>query len=191
MSKGTSIKEALSKWEEKNGMKASESSEVKLCALLPPIEKMDASLSTISGCQKLSLSTNCIEKIANLNGLKGLKILSLGRNSIKNLNGLEAVGDSLEELWISYNLIDKLKGIHVLKKLKVLYMSNNLVRDWGEFGKLADIQTLVELVFVGNPLEEKHSSEGDWMEKVTKVLKNLKKIDGSPIIKNDEEEDDD
>jgi len=69
MSKGTSIKEALSKWEEKNGMKASESSEVKLCALLPPIEKMDASLSTISGCQKLSLSTNCIEKIANLNGL--------------------------------------------------------------------------------------------------------------------------
>jgi len=122
---------------------------------------------------------------------EGLKILSLGRNSIKNLNGLEAVGDSLEELWISYNLIDKLKGIHVLKKLKVLYMSNNLVRDWGEFGKLADIQTLVELVFVGNPLEEKHSSEGDWMEKVTKVLKNLKKIDGSPIIKNDEEEDDD
>lgn len=38
-------------------------------ALIPPIEKMDASLSTLVNCEKLSLSTNCIEKIANLNGL--------------------------------------------------------------------------------------------------------------------------
>lgn len=36
----------------------------------------------------LSLSTNNIEKIANLNGLKNLKILSLGRNKIKTLTGL-------------------------------------------------------------------------------------------------------
>ena len=28
-------------------------------------------------------------------------------------------------------------------------MSNNLVRDWAEFGKLADLPCLVELVFVG------------------------------------------
>uniref|UniRef100_A0A2K6SWR1 Dynein axonemal light chain 1 n=1 Tax=Saimiri boliviensis boliviensis TaxID=39432 RepID=A0A2K6SWR1_SAIBB len=44
---------------------------------------------------------------------------------------MEAVGDTLEELWISYNFIEKLKGIHVMKKLKILYMSNNLVKDWG------------------------------------------------------------
>jgi len=43
----------------------------------------------------LSLSTNAIEKIANLNGLKHLKILCLSRNNIKNLNGLEAIGESL------------------------------------------------------------------------------------------------
>uniref|UniRef100_A0A8D0G7Q6 Dynein light chain n=1 Tax=Sphenodon punctatus TaxID=8508 RepID=A0A8D0G7Q6_SPHPU len=66
-----------------SGQKPSEAKEVKLYAQIPPIEKMDASLST-----KLSLSTNCIEKIANLNGLKNLRILSLGRNNIKNLNGL-------------------------------------------------------------------------------------------------------
>lgn len=30
---------------------------------------MDASLSTLAACEKLSLSTNQIEKIANLNGL--------------------------------------------------------------------------------------------------------------------------
>jgi len=188
--KGTSIKEALAKWEEKHGKKAAESDEIKLYAQLPPIEKMDASLSTLSLCEKLSLSTNCIEKIANLNGLKNLKILSLGRNNIKNLNGLEAVGDTLQELWISYNNIEKLKGIHVLKKLKVLYMSNNQVKDWGEFNKLAELSSLAELVFVGNPIEEKHSADGDWMDRVSKSLKSLKKLDGQPIIKNEEDEDD-
>ncbi|XP_051724505.1 dynein axonemal light chain 1 isoform X2 [Ctenopharyngodon idella] len=149
---------------------------------------MDASLSNLVNCEKLSLSTNCIEKIANLNGLKNLKILSLGRNNIKNLNGLEAVGDTLEELWISYNLIEKLKGIHVMKKLKVLYMSNNLVKEWGEFLKLADLPSLVDLVFVGNPLEEKCSTEGNWLEEATKRLPKLKKLDGNPIIKREEEE---
>ncbi|KAK3753630.1 hypothetical protein QZH41_014737, partial [Actinostola sp. cb2023] len=122
--------------EAKEGKKAAETTEIKLYAQYPPVEKMDASLSTLTSCQKLSLSTNCIEKIANLNGLKNLKILSLGRNNIKNLNGLEAVADTLQELWISYNSIEKLKGIGVLKKLKVLYMSNNQVKVWDEFQKL-------------------------------------------------------
>merc|ERR1711976_773556 len=81
---------------------AAEEATVQLCAQHPPIEKMDASLSTLVNCVKLSLSTNAIEKIANLNGLKNLKILSLGRNNIKSLTGLESVGDILEELWISY-----------------------------------------------------------------------------------------
>lgn len=163
---------------------------MKLYAQIPPIEKMDASLSTLVNCEKLSLSTNCIEKIANLNGLKNLRILSLGRNNIKNLNGLEAVGEALEELWISYNLIDKLKGIHVMKKLKVLYMSNNAVKDWAEFGKLADLPCLEDLVFVGNPLEEKHALEGNWVEEATKRLPKLKKLDGNPVIKQEDEEGD-
>merc|ERR1711976_156481 len=160
MSKGTTIKESIAKWEEKEGKKAAEAPHVELYAQYPPIEKMDASLSTLAKCERLSLSTNAIEKIANLNGLKHLKILSLGRNSIKSLTGLEAVGDTLEELWISYNQIEKLKGINVLKKMKVLYMSNNAVKDWGEFGKLADLVSLEDLLFVGNPLEERLSSEG-------------------------------
>merc|ERR1712018_698331 len=189
MSKGTTIKEALAKWEEKKGEKASEAPRVELYAQIPPIEKMDASLSTLASCERLSLSTNCIEKIANLNGLKNLKILSLGRNNIKSLTGLEAVSDTLEELWISYNLIEKLKGINVCKKLKVLYMSNNSVKDWAEFTKLGDLQCLAELLFVGNPLEEKHSAEGDWRDQVAVKLKKLKKLDGVPVIRDEEDED--
>lgn len=168
--------------ESKEKVKASDAKAVKLLFQIPPIDKMDASLSTLANCEQLSLSTNMIEKIANLNGLKSLKILSLGRNLIKNLNGLEAVSDTLQELWISYNFIEKLKGIQVLKKLKVLYMSNNSVKDWGEFDKLNQLPCLVELVFVGNPLEEKHTADGDYQTMVRKKLPGLKKLDGEPLI---------
>ncbi|KAJ8309178.1 hypothetical protein KUTeg_014052 [Tegillarca granosa] len=142
----------MQKWEQANGKKASEGEEIKLYAQIPCIDKMDASLSTLTNCKKLSLSTNQIEKIANLNGLKNLRILSLGRNNIKALTGLEAVGDTLVELWISYNFIEKLKGCNVLKKLEVLYMSNNKVSDWNEFNKLAELPCLRELLLSGTPL---------------------------------------
>ena len=86
--------------------------------------------------------------------LKNLKILSLGRNLIKGFAGLEALGDTLEELWISYNLIEKMKGINAMRNLRVLYMSNNLVREWSEFNKLQELGNLQDLLFVGNPLHE-------------------------------------
>lgn len=43
--------------------------------------------------RKLSLSTNMIEKITGLNGMKNLRILSLGRNYIKSFNGLVSYSD--------------------------------------------------------------------------------------------------
>lgn len=113
----------------------------------------------------------------------------MGRNNIKNLNGLEAVGETLEELWISYNFIEKLRGIRVMKKLKVLYMSNNLVKDWAEFARLAELPLLEDLVFVGNPLQEKYSSDqSSWIEEATKRVPKLKKLDGVLLIKGEEEE---
>lgn len=44
--------------------------------------------------------------------------------------------------------------------------------------RLADLPCLADLVFVGNPLEEKHSAEGTWMDEACKRLPNLKKLDG-------------
>lgn len=100
-------------------------------------------------CRKLSLSTNCIEKISSLDTLRNLKVLSLARNNLKNFNGIEKLADTLEELWISYNYIDKLKGIMGMKNLKVLYMGNNLVDSWNEVQKLLKLETLQELVLTG------------------------------------------
>lgn len=34
------------------------------------------------------------------------------------------------------------------------------------------------ILISGNPLEEKHSAEGDWRDIVSAKLKNLKKLDG-------------
>ncbi|XP_069950899.1 dynein axonemal light chain 1 [Cherax quadricarinatus] len=186
--KGTSLREAMRQWEENTGEKASDAVEVKLIGLYPPIEKLDSSLQALVNCEKLSLSTNMIEKLSHLNNLRCLKILSLGRNNIKNFTGLEVLGETLQQLWISYNFIEKMKGIGVLKKLKVLYMSNNLVKDWSEFMKLTEVTTLEELNFVGNPLEEKHSAEGTWRSEVERKLTWLKKLDGLPIIRDVDEE---
>jgi hypothetical protein len=61
-----------------------------------------------SNRRHLSLSTNNIEKLAGLNSLPKLKVLSLGRNQIKKLEALDGVAETLQELWISYNLLEKL-----------------------------------------------------------------------------------
>ncbi|RVE66551.1 hypothetical protein OJAV_G00108260 [Oryzias javanicus] len=186
MAQATTVKKALAKWEMISEQKANEATEIKLFGQIPPIEKLDNSLSTLINCEKLSLSTNRIEKITNLSGLKNLKILSLSRNNIKTLAGLEPLQDTLEELWISYNLIEKLKGINFLKKLKVLYMSSNLVNDWDEFKRLASLPLLADLAFVGNPLQKKCAPQSNWIQEVSKRLPNLKKVDGVHIVKNED-----
>ena len=40
----------------------------------------------------------------------------------------------------------------------------------------------------GNPLEEKHSTEGDWRDQALKRLPKLKKLDGVPVVGQEEEE---
>lgn len=58
--------------------------------------------------RKLSLSTNMIEKITGISSLKNLKILSLGRNYIKNFSGL--VTTILSLLLTSFIYIERFKS---------------------------------------------------------------------------------
>ena len=49
---------------------------------------------------------NCLLfSITNLQAFKCLKTLSLGRNNLKTLQGIEASSETLEQLWISYNQV--------------------------------------------------------------------------------------
>ncbi|KZC14308.1 Dynein light chain 1, axonemal [Dufourea novaeangliae] len=64
VAKPTNCKEAIRRWEEDNRQEASTAKEVILNFQWPPVEKMDNTLATLANCEKLSLSTNMIEKIA-------------------------------------------------------------------------------------------------------------------------------
>ncbi|XP_014216019.1 dynein light chain 1, axonemal-like [Copidosoma floridanum] len=187
--KPTTCKDAVRRWEEENSQEASSALEVSLIFQSPPIERMDNSLAVLSSCERLSLSTNMIEKIAGVSSLKKLRVLSVSRNQIKGFSGLETLGDSLEELWISYNAIEKLKGVTALRSLKVLYMSNNLVREWNEFARLQEMPSLQDLGFTGNPITDGLETE-QWRTEVARRLPNLVKLDGEPLIHAGDEEED-
>lgn len=62
--KPTTCKEAIRRWEEETEHEAATATEVILSFQWPPIEKMDNALAVLANCEKLSLSTNMIEKIA-------------------------------------------------------------------------------------------------------------------------------
>ena len=79
---------AVNNWKQNSDEPASEATEVKLVGMLPPMGKMTKSLAVFENVEKLSLSTNAIEKIDNLNFVN-LKVLSLGRNRIKRICGLD------------------------------------------------------------------------------------------------------
>jgi len=184
MAKPTPLKEALKALEAKEEKPKEEMEVVKLYGIMPPIAKLDASLSTLKKCKKLSLSTNTIDKITSVSGMDMLEILSLGRNNIKKIEGLDGVADTLKELWISYNNIEKLAGIEKLKALEVLFLSNNNVSDWKEFERLKELPELKDLLMVNTPLYNSIATDADdseWRMEVLKRLPNLKKLDGKDV----------
>lgn len=177
----TSCKDALTKWQEKfPNIKLAEAKKVSLLCQLPSINKMDNALNVLTACEHLSLSTNAIDKINPLPGLKSLRILSLGRNNIKKIEKLEDVANTLEELWLSYNAIEKLDGLLNMQKLRVLYLSNNNIKSFDELLKLKELPALEELLLLGNPMYEDLRKE-ERIREVLLRLPNLKKLDGEMI----------
>ncbi len=118
------------------------------------INKLDAKVGTLSNCERLSLSTNCIDKLLPFSGMTKLKILSLGRNLLKRVEKLDDLAGTLEQLWLSYNSISGLDGVLPLTNLQVLYMAHNAIKDWAEIEKLAGLAHLREVIFIGNPIYE-------------------------------------
>lgn len=167
-------------------VKAEEAQQVKLYFMIPPISKMDpAALCTLKACEHLALSSNNIDKIANLGGMESLRILSIGRNNIKKLENLDAISDRLEELWMSYNPCASLGGIEKMQNLRVLYIGNCKVSDRKEFMRLTDLPKLEEIVFFGNPIhKEVVAKDGElgWAAWVMEILPDLRKLDGISCV---------
>ena len=77
--------------------------------------------------------------------------------------------------------------MHILYGIfKVLYMAHNYVREWREFEHLSELPILEDLVFVGNPLEEDSSTNTVYIDQVIRRLLFLKKLDGFPVIREQE-----
>ena len=150
LAKKKSLQEAIADWEKENeGQKLSDMEWVDL--VFRAINDLDSnSLNYIKGCKKLSLSSKFISKIPDLH-FDNLEILSLGRNKIRAIRGLDFLGKSLKELWISYNEIEKLDGLKSLVKLQKLYIGNNLISKPEELNNLTHLTELKDVVFRGNP----------------------------------------
>merc|ERR1712232_1135116 len=146
--------------------------------------KLDSSLNQLANVTHLSLSTNRIDKMISLPALKNLKILSLGRNLIKKIQGLEEIGATLKELWLSYNSISTLDGLQPCSKLHTLFMSNNKIKDWAEVAKLQGLPELANVLFVGNPIYEGLTKK-QARPRVVEQLPNIKNVDGEMITGED------
>ena len=183
----TSFAKALQSWEETTGNNASEAELIKLNFNMPPIDKLDAAIiSTLTNCKQLSLSTNCIEKMVPITGLKNLQILSLGRNNIKKIYGLEEVGVTLKELWMSYNGIENLSGLAPhCNALQVLYIAHNKIKDWNELDKLKDLPNLKNVVFLGNEIYDKYPNKEEARLQVLMKLPRLEMIDNVLVTETD------
>mmetsp|Transcript_69963 Transcript_69963/g.138595 ORF Transcript_69963/g.138595 Transcript_69963/m.138595 type:complete len:199 (+) Transcript_69963:74-670(+) len=176
---GTNCQRAIQMWSEKNENANPEEAEVvKLLCLSPPIEKMDGSLNQLVNVKHLSLSTNCIDKMIPLPALKNIEILSLGRNIIKKITGLEEIAGTLRELWISYNAISTLDGLNACAKLTTLFISNNKIKDWTELIKLQVNPELVNILLTGNPMYEGLASRKQAQPKVLEHLPRISTLDG-------------
>ena len=127
---------------------------MKLNGTIPPINKLDNGLQQLTNCRRLALSTNCIEKMMTFPPLRNLEILSLGRNQLKKIQGLDEVGQTLKELWLSYNQIEKLDGLNTCIHLHTLFIAQNKIKVWDEIGRLAPLPEIRNLLLVGNPIYE-------------------------------------
>ncbi|SOV13598.1 dynein light chain 1, putative [Plasmodium gaboni] len=180
MAKEVTFSNCIKNWEQKNGKKICDEEEVSFICNIPLIEKLDNSINTLDKCKRLSLSTNRIEKLIPMSGLKNIEILSLGRNCIKKIQYLEDISGTLKQLWLSYNYIDKLDNLQSLKKLQVLYIFHNKIKSIEEIDKLNTLPELVELGLKGNPIYEGKTNE--YMKLlILKKLPQLKIVDNETI----------
>lgn len=115
--------------EEKTSEPPENAKTIKLCMCQPFLSKLDPQpLQSLKSIEHLSLSTNTIDKLC-FPALPSLRILSIGRNALKSLAGLEPLVN-LEELWCSYNQLEKLTGVEGLVKLRVVRAGNNKIGGW-------------------------------------------------------------
>jgi len=77
--------------------------------------------------------------------------------------------------------------VEAMGNLRVLYASNNSISSWEEIDRLAGLQHLQDVLFIGNPLHARYHAKGNgaavdgpatYIREMRTRLVHLKKLDG-------------
>ena len=98
-------------------------------------------LENIPGLQLLNLETNRINEIPNLQALPNLQHLNLGGNAIHEIKNLEAV-PHLKKLDLRRNQIKEICNLEAVPGLTRLYLSYNLITEINNLESLTQLQVL-------------------------------------------------
>lgn len=61
-------------------------------------------------------------------------------------------------------------------------MSNNRIKEWAEIDRLAELESLSDLLLIGNPVyNESKENLTEYRIEVIRRLPQLKKLDGIPV----------
>jgi protein phosphatase 1 regulatory subunit 7 len=136
-------------------------------------------LKTNQGLRILSMNKN---KMVNLNGFTrffNLEEFSIQENEITTLEGLSSL-PKLKKLMLNGNKLEKLDHLPVLECIEEIFLDGNQIASLAEISKLSILKSLTHISMVGNPIAEE---KGDEFKKevlilLNDLLPNLKKING-------------
>jgi len=136
-------------------------------------------LKTNQGLRILSMNKN---KMVDLNGftrLFNLEEFSIQENEITTLEGLSNL-PKLTKLMLNGNKLEKLDHLPVLECIEEIFLDGNQIASLAEISKLKILKTLTHISMGGNPITEE---KGEEFKKEVLILlydelPNLKKING-------------
>nr|AGS43928.1 SDS22-delta81-171-myc3 [Cloning vector pAG118] len=175
-----------------------------LCLRQNLIESIEPdSFEGLSNLEEIWLGKNSIPRLINLHPLKNLKILSIQSNKLKKIENLEEL-TNLEELYLSHNFITKIEGLEKNLKLTTLDVTSNKITSlenlnhlsnltdiWASFNKidqsfeslgenLSALSRLETIYLEGNPIQLENKTS--YRRKLTMNLPpSLQKIDATYI----------
>lgn len=133
-----------------------------LCERLVELDLFDNKIRHIGG-KKCSFFVPDLTVSPPLNNWKSLRKLDLSYNQISTIEGLDALGGVLEELYLVENRIKEISGLEALTSLKLLELGGNRLREVGP-----GLRTLVNLeqLWLG---KNKITSLGDGFRTLKKL----------------------
>lgn len=140
----------------------------------------------------LSLQSNRITKIENLDFLVNLRELYLSENGITKIQGLENLS-KLKFLDLSSNQIEKIENVEHLKELEEFWFNGNNLSKWENIDTLKELTSLKCLYMEHNPiyyvnnvkptsigaLNHNQMSNPAYRRKIIFTLPNLEQLDAT------------